>query len=235
MDMTTSARRSICLEIYASALLGTMHHMAEAKTQAVGAIGAVLLAGGGVTATIGVYEAQAHHSAMGWFTCCAACFITAILIPVIVFIFFPWVEYLGRKQVAASKVAPITPVQAPDVKNDPSPARVSSSDAMARNNNQRNLGRVSEDLPGQPSWTASTHWKSTLPAFIVKLGEMDLGLAYDIRTDSSGVHLAFPKNTPVDERDIQQVRAMLETLAAKQGIPIYVDSGPFGSDAYPPF
>jgi hypothetical protein len=78
--------------------------MAEAKTQAVGAIGAVLLAAGGVTATIGIFEAQEHRSAVGWFTCCAACFIAAILIPVITFVFLPWIEYLGGKKTTGLQV-----------------------------------------------------------------------------------------------------------------------------------
>jgi hypothetical protein len=42
-----------------------MPDMAEAKTQIVGAVGAALLAGGGVTVTMGIYEAQEHHSAVG--------------------------------------------------------------------------------------------------------------------------------------------------------------------------
>jgi hypothetical protein len=53
--------------------------------------------------TIGVYEAQEHHSAIGWFTCCAACFIAAILIPIMAFVYFPWIEHLGSKQTKTSE------------------------------------------------------------------------------------------------------------------------------------
>lgn len=100
-----------------------MPYMAEVKTQAVGAIGAALLAGGGVTVAVGIYEAQEHHSAVGWFTCCAACFITAILIPVITFMFLPWVEYLGTKQARTLSVASATPENkiSPKKENDPHP------------------------------------------------------------------------------------------------------------------
>ncbi len=71
--------------------------MAEAKTQTIGAVGAVLLTASGVTAAIGVFEAQEHHSAVDWFTCCAACIITATLIPIIFFVFFPWIKILGAR------------------------------------------------------------------------------------------------------------------------------------------
>jgi hypothetical protein len=74
---------------------GTMPLMAETKTRAIETAVAVLLATSGVTAAIGVFEAQDHHSAIGWFTSCAATLIAAILLPFAAFILFPWIENLG--------------------------------------------------------------------------------------------------------------------------------------------
>jgi hypothetical protein len=87
--------------------------MAEAKTQAVGAAVAVLLTASGVAAAIGVFEAQEHRSAIGWFTCCAACIIAATLIPIVVFVFFPWIKILGTRGAPAVSVRSTNQIDKP--------------------------------------------------------------------------------------------------------------------------
>ena len=71
--------------------------MAEAKTQAVQAVVGTLLAAATVTPGVGIFEVQEHHSGVAWFTSCAVCIIAAILIPIAVFIMFPWIEHLGAQ------------------------------------------------------------------------------------------------------------------------------------------
>jgi tRNA_anti-like len=73
--------------------------MAETKTRAVEATVAVLLAASGVTAAIGIFEAQEHHSTIGWFTSCATTLFIAILLPLATFVLFSWIENLGNSSI----------------------------------------------------------------------------------------------------------------------------------------
>jgi hypothetical protein len=72
--------------------------MPETKVRAVETAGGILLAGSTVFAGIRNFEAQEHHNAVGWFTFCFVSLITAVLIPVTVFAFFPWIERLNKGQ-----------------------------------------------------------------------------------------------------------------------------------------
>lgn len=80
--------------------------MAEAKTQAVQTIVGTLLAAATITPGVGIFEVQEHHSGVIWFTSCAVCIIAAVLIPLTVFIMFPWIERLGAKRAERPHDAP---------------------------------------------------------------------------------------------------------------------------------
>jgi hypothetical protein len=76
--------------------------MAEAKTRAVEVTTSILVTASGVFVAVGIFEAQEHHNAVGWFTVCAASLVAAVLIPITVFVLFPWIEKLSKLQSSAS-------------------------------------------------------------------------------------------------------------------------------------
>ena len=84
--------------------------MAEARTKAVEAAVAILLCVCGVSAAIGIFEAQEHRNAAIWFSGSAAALIGAVLIPVAVYLFFPWIAHLsGRRESRAITSAATAP------------------------------------------------------------------------------------------------------------------------------
>jgi hypothetical protein len=71
--------------------------MVEGKTRPVEVSVIILVAASGVFSAIGIFEAQEHHNAVGWFTVCAASLISAILAPVTAFVLLPSIESLSER------------------------------------------------------------------------------------------------------------------------------------------